>query len=344
MLQKDVTYARNSNCLARHPSIRPKMRSILLSWLTEVSEAYKLHRETYYLAVDILDRYFATSKQEIVKNNLQLIGITALFIAAKIEEIYPPKLREFAYVTDGACLVEEIRRMELVMLGTLNWQLCPLTAVGWLGAFLQVVYLSDLSDRQVDSVEMVKPKYSGDFFACISQILDFVMLDIESLKFPYSHLAASALFHMSNYNVVRTATGFSLETLQPCVEWMRPYVDALFERGFSDTHQYPGIPESEQHTIQQHCVDNDFLNKVQEKIAERRQKPKRDLFAGPNASTWHNFVESPMRTAIQQQMPLTPMCTPPDDRFHNSSKPPKPVCLANNVTEDNHQQGSISNM
>lgn len=49
-------------------------------------------------------------------------GITALFIAAKIEEIYPPKLTEFAYVTDGACTENEILEQELVMLkvGILN--------------------------------------------------------------------------------------------------------------------------------------------------------------------------------------------------------------------------------
>lgn len=45
-----------------------------------------------------------------------LAGITCLFIAAKIEEIYPPKLSEFAYVTDGACIENEILEKELVIL------------------------------------------------------------------------------------------------------------------------------------------------------------------------------------------------------------------------------------
>lgn len=47
---------------------------------------------------------------------LSLSGITGLFIAAKIEEIYPRNLSEFAYVTDGACLENEILEKELVML------------------------------------------------------------------------------------------------------------------------------------------------------------------------------------------------------------------------------------
>lgn len=39
-----------------------------------------------------------------------------MFIAAKLEEIYPPKLSEFSYVTDGACTDDEILMEELVML------------------------------------------------------------------------------------------------------------------------------------------------------------------------------------------------------------------------------------
>ena len=55
-------------------------------------------------------------KQDIPKSRLQLVGVTALFIAAKLEEIYPPKLSEFSYVTDGACTDDEILIEELVML------------------------------------------------------------------------------------------------------------------------------------------------------------------------------------------------------------------------------------
>lgn len=44
------------------------------------------------------------------------IGITCLFMAAKIEEIYPPKLNEFAYVTDGACTDADLLDMEKILL------------------------------------------------------------------------------------------------------------------------------------------------------------------------------------------------------------------------------------
>ena len=88
MMRKDVLYSRNPTLLCRHPTLQPKMRSVLLSWMTEVCEVYKLHRETYYLAIDLLDRFLSVSQQEVAKNNLQLVGITALFVAAKIEVFF----------------------------------------------------------------------------------------------------------------------------------------------------------------------------------------------------------------------------------------------------------------
>ena len=88
--------------LSRHTALQPRMRAILLDWLIEVCEVYRLHRETFYLAVDFIDRFLSVSPS-VPKNRLQLIGVSCLFIGAKIEEIYPPKLQEFAYVTGKFC-------------------------------------------------------------------------------------------------------------------------------------------------------------------------------------------------------------------------------------------------
>ena len=68
------------------------------------------------MAVNYVDRYLSRQSSATRKSELQLIGISALFFAAKLEEIYPPKLAEFAYVTDSACTETEMREMELMML------------------------------------------------------------------------------------------------------------------------------------------------------------------------------------------------------------------------------------
>ena len=61
-----------------HPSLQPRMRAILLDWLIEVCEVYRLHRETYHLALDFIDRFLAT-QSDLPKQQLQLIGIRDIF-------------------------------------------------------------------------------------------------------------------------------------------------------------------------------------------------------------------------------------------------------------------------
>ena len=78
-------------------------------------EVYRLHKETFALAVDYIDRYLSVVTN-VPKTQLQLLGISSLFIAAKLEEIYPPKLTEFAYVTDSACSVDDILHQEMIIL------------------------------------------------------------------------------------------------------------------------------------------------------------------------------------------------------------------------------------
>ena len=77
--------------------INENMRSFMNEWLLMVSERLKLQPETLYQAINILDRYL--KKEQVQKKNYQAVAITALFMAAKHEEIYPPDLETFSYVT-----------------------------------------------------------------------------------------------------------------------------------------------------------------------------------------------------------------------------------------------------
>ncbi len=80
--------------------INAKMRAILVDWLCEVHHKWRLHPETLYLTVNIVDRYLA--KKKATKKTLQLVGSCALFIASKYEEVYPTSVGDLVYVCDGA--------------------------------------------------------------------------------------------------------------------------------------------------------------------------------------------------------------------------------------------------
>lgn len=77
------------------------MREILIDWMIEVSEEFMLKRETLYACINYIDRYLQYAPYEIPKNELQLIGVSSMFLACKVEEVYIPRVNDFALATDG---------------------------------------------------------------------------------------------------------------------------------------------------------------------------------------------------------------------------------------------------
>ncbi|KAL7501530.1 hypothetical protein ACHAWT_009799 [Skeletonema menzelii] len=115
--------------------IDQRMRSILVDWLVEVHLKFKLVPETLYLVVNLIDRYLA--KKEVTRSKLQLVGVTALFIATKYEEIYPPELRDLVYICDRAYSKFEIIEMEETILKTLEYQVTIPSAHAFLVRYLK---------------------------------------------------------------------------------------------------------------------------------------------------------------------------------------------------------------
>ncbi|EHA98138.1 G2/mitotic-specific cyclin-B1 [Heterocephalus glaber] len=66
------------------------MRSLLIDWLVRVQVKFRLLQETMYMTVSIIDRFMQNNC--VPKKMLQLVGVTAMFIASKYEEMYPPEI------------------------------------------------------------------------------------------------------------------------------------------------------------------------------------------------------------------------------------------------------------
>lgn len=79
------------------------MRAILIDWLQEVSSDYLFKRETFHLSINYVDRYLS-SVLHIDKSEFQLIGLSALFMAAKIEEVYTPKVENMVAAANNTYL------------------------------------------------------------------------------------------------------------------------------------------------------------------------------------------------------------------------------------------------
>jgi len=123
--------------------INERMRAILVDWLVEIHMKFKLLPETLYLAINLMDRYL--EKVPISKQKLQLVGITSMLIASKYQEIYPPEIRDFIYISDKVYTKEDILDMEGNMLNTLFFTLTIPTSLNFLERFTRLVNMDKKS-------------------------------------------------------------------------------------------------------------------------------------------------------------------------------------------------------
>ncbi|XP_053736889.1 G2/mitotic-specific cyclin-B1-like [Synchiropus splendidus] len=149
------------------------MRAILIDWLVQVSMKFRLLQETMYMAVGLIDRFL--QEHPVSKKHLQLVGVTAMFLASKYEEIYPPEIGDFAHVTDSAYTTAQIRETEMTFLRVLRFQL---------GRPLPLQFLRRASKIcEVTAEQHTLAKY----------LLELTMVDYDMVHFPPSMVASAAL-------------------------------------------------------------------------------------------------------------------------------------------------------
>jgi cyclin B len=150
------------------------MRAILIDWLIEVHLKFKLLPETLFLTVNLIDRYLET--QIVLRNKLQLIGVTAMLIASKYEEIYAPEVRDFVYITDKAYTKEEILKAEHHMLGTLGFDITTPSSLRLCERYCKLVNADELTENL--------SRY----------LIELPLIEYKMLKFSPSMIAAGAVY------------------------------------------------------------------------------------------------------------------------------------------------------
>ncbi|KAL0737017.1 hypothetical protein Bca4012_013227 [Brassica carinata] len=159
--------------------VTPNMRGVLVDWLVEVAEEYKLLSDTLYLAVSYIDRFL--SLQTVNRQKLQLLGVSSMLIASKYEEITPPNVEDFCYITDNTYTKQEVVKMEADILLALQFELGNPTTNTFLRRFTRVAQ----EDFQMSHLQM-------EFLS--SYLSELSMLEYHSLKFLPSVVAASAVY------------------------------------------------------------------------------------------------------------------------------------------------------
>lgn len=136
----DHLHGRELKCLVaddyfkkKQKQVDAKMREVLVDWLIEVHNRYKMRDETIFLAVRLIDKYL--SLRPIEYDRFQLLGTASLMIAAKYEEIYPPKVKDFVYICANAYTRSDVLEMEARILTLMDFDLVFPTSVQFFGFF-----------------------------------------------------------------------------------------------------------------------------------------------------------------------------------------------------------------
>jgi len=173
LFKNEDKYLVDPQYMSNQTDINYRMRAILIDWLIDVHLKYKLVPQTMYIAVNLIDRYL--SKNETNRAKLQLVGVTAMFIACKYEEIYPPELKDFVYITDGAYVKSEVLNMEYKMLKSLEFNV----------TFPTQWSIFEIYRKKLDLNEKT--------FKLAWFLMELCLINYRSLKFKMSVIAASAI-------------------------------------------------------------------------------------------------------------------------------------------------------
>ena len=201
-----------------------KMRSILIDWLVEVSDEYKLVPDTLHLAVALLDRFLLL--EAVPRKNLQLVGISCMFIAAKFEEIYAPEVADLCYMTDNTYSEHNVIDMERRVLDQLSFRINQPTVCTFVRYY-------------ASGEEITKREELLSFYIC-----ELSLLDASLMRHAPSMIAAATIL-LSAYiignqtwsNALRRKTRYSAADLKSCALQIATFIKikddspcAIFEK------------------------------------------------------------------------------------------------------------------
>ncbi|KAJ0097829.1 hypothetical protein Patl1_29243 [Pistacia atlantica] len=162
------------NYMAQQIDINERMRAILIDWLIEVHDKFDLMHETLFLTINLIDRFL--SQQTVVRKKLQLVGLVAMLLACKYEEVSVPVVGDLILISDKAYNRKEVLEMESLMLNTLQFNMSVPTPYVFIRRFLKAAQ----SDKKLELLS---------FF-----LIELSLVEYQMLKFPPSLLAAAAIY------------------------------------------------------------------------------------------------------------------------------------------------------
>ena len=242
--EKGITPMPDYTYLTRQTEINEKMRSILVDWLIDVHFKFGFTDETLFMTISIIDRYLSIS--QISRTNFQLLGITALMIACKHEEIDLPKIDDFIYITDNAYVKSEVVKMEEDVLSKLKFEFLypsPIKFFEYLsfhfnfekkhhmmGKYLMESFLLDVKNA----------KYKPSIISCACTYIVMKFFKMKNYQESY---------HKKFYNLDESREKYSEHNIKECAKDICLFVDNINKTNYQACVKKYSKPEQEKVAI-----------------------------------------------------------------------------------------------
>ena len=236
--KEGITPKPEYNYMKKQTEINEQMRSILVDWIIDIHCKFGFTDETLFMTILSIDRYLSVRK--ISRSKLQLLGVAALMISCKHEEIDLPKADDFIYITDNAYTRNEIFKMENDILHLFKFCL---------------LYPSPIKFYEMLSINF---KFSKKQFFMGKYLMESFLIDIKNIKYKSSIISCACtyivmkFFKMNNYHDSYDKKWYLIDetnniehSVKECAKDICLFVDNIHKSNYLSTQKKYSKPEYE---------------------------------------------------------------------------------------------------
>jgi hypothetical protein len=162
--------------LKRH-KLEPQTRTKMVDWIMEVLYAYGCDHPTFFLTVHIMDLFLAKTKTPVSNLDIHLIGIVALFIASKMEDLIPLRMEHVTEkVSHNKFNQKQIKTQEKLMLETIKFDIMTTSTYDFIKTFI-----FDFCHNNKEFINMLNLHWIIDLFDTTAVYLAKLMAHTEEL-------------------------------------------------------------------------------------------------------------------------------------------------------------------
>lgn len=244
--------------LDRHP-LHNTIRSKMVDWMIEVFFAYKSDPSTFFLAIDLMDRYLAAVPKKVRDEDIHLLGVVCIFIASKMEDVAPLRMSHIIHtISHNKFTEKQIKKKEKEILTVLDFKLVITSSYEIIGTII--------ADLEVNNKSEICELKSEKYIRRLKKIAVFLAKLITlSDDFSSKTAAEKALACLiMAFDLLRSEMPLDLSVVAFLDQWVTflisssPYADSVTGTYLEIKTMYRNFERIRMENVEQWNINKDF--------------------------------------------------------------------------------------